>query len=30
VIIADGFADEHWYYSVFGGKPSAYAIDNWR
>jgi hypothetical protein len=30
VIIADSFADEHWYYSVFGGKPSAYPIDPWR
>jgi len=30
VIIADSFADEHWYYSVFGGKPSGYAIDPWK
>jgi hypothetical protein len=30
VVIADSFADEHWYYSVFGGKPAAYTIDQWR
>jgi hypothetical protein len=30
LVVADSFADEHWYYNVFGGRPSAYAIDNWR
>jgi hypothetical protein len=30
IIVADSFADEHWYYSVFGGRPSSYPIDTWR
>jgi hypothetical protein len=30
IVVADSFADEHWYYNVFGGRPSAYAIDPWK
>jgi hypothetical protein len=30
LIVGDSFADEHWYYNVFGGRPSATGIDAWR
>jgi len=30
IIVGDSFGDEHWYYNVFGGKPSAQPIDPWR
>jgi hypothetical protein len=30
LIVADSFADEHWYYNVFGGRPSSVPIDVWR
>jgi len=30
IVVADSFADEHWYWSIFGGRPSAYPIDPWR
>jgi hypothetical protein len=30
IVVADGFADEHWYLNVFGGPPSPTHIDPWR
>jgi hypothetical protein len=30
IVVGDGFADEHWYYSMFGGRPGGYPIDVWR
>jgi hypothetical protein len=30
IVVADGFADEHWYWSAFGGRPGSYPVDPWR
>jgi hypothetical protein len=30
IVVADSFADEHWYWGIFAGRPSAYAIDPWK
>jgi hypothetical protein len=30
IIVADSFADEHWYYNVFGGRPGSQPIDPWK
>jgi hypothetical protein len=30
IIVGDSFADEHWYWNIFGGRPSSYAIDPWK
>ena len=30
IIVGDSFADEHWYWNIFGFRPSTYAIDPWK